>query len=257
MGALHHGHDSLIRLAREVAAARGLGGGVVVSIFVNPAQFNDPADFTRYPRTLDADLDRCREAGADAVWVPEVGEVYPEGAASEVPRLPPVADGPGLEDAHRPGHFAGVARVVLRLFELVRPDASVFGTKDWQQLQLVRALGERGRHAVEIVPAPTVREPDGLAASSRNALLSGEDRLRAASIPAAMREACGAKSPEIGENFVRSRLVEAGLVPEYAAIRDGRTLGAPVPGAGGLRLLIAARAGSVRLIDNCPWPEGF
>ncbi len=263
MGALHEGHVSLIRQAAALARARRDPRGVIVSIFVNPTQFNDPADFARYPKTLDADLALCEAAGATAVFVPSVETMYPAGVNIDTPPLPAVAREPGLEDARRPGHFAGVCQVVRRLFEIVRPSAAIFGEKDWQQLQVVRAMTREQGLGVEIIPGPTVREPDGLAMSSRNRFLSPSERAGASAISWAL---CTAnKMPTLGdaERVMRTVLERAGLAIEYAEIREASSLraragGVPRPiGQPGperlMRALIAARLGTVRLIDNAPW----
>ncbi|MCC6970170.1 MAG: pantoate--beta-alanine ligase [Phycisphaerales bacterium] len=246
MGALHAGHASLIRQAAGIARARG--GEVAVSIFVNPTQFNEAADYRRYPRTLGADAEVCRAAGADVVFAPEASEVYPPGRVIRVPDLPRVAKSPGLEDAQRPGHFAGVCQVVLRLFELVRPSVAVFGEKDWQQLQVIRAMTAQEKLAIEIVPGATVREADGLAMSSRNRFLGEDDRRRALSISRVLRESGRFESRREYEAWMVGEMQAAGLMVEYAVVRDGATL--EEPGAGVMRALIAARVGSVRLIDN-------
>ncbi|MCC7388555.1 MAG: pantoate--beta-alanine ligase [Phycisphaerales bacterium] len=250
MGALHAGHGALMRLAREHA---GPAGRVSVSIFVNPTQFNEAADFDRYPRTLEADCRVCEHAGVDVVFAPSPGVMYPAGEDVPVGTLPAVATAPGLEDAFRPGHFAGVCQVVRRLFALVRPGAAVFGEKDWQQLQVIRAMTEGEGLGVRIVPAPTIREPDGLAMSSRNTLLDGPSRARAPVISRALSEAGRTPDPGAAERAMARILADGGLTPEYAVVRDGATLGAWVPGRQG-RALIAARLGGVRLIDNAPWP---
>lgn len=249
MGALHAGHGRLIREAMALADGRD----VVVSVFVNPTQFNDPTDLARYPRTFDADVTLARESGAQAVFAPAEGVVYPVGRTDRVPVLPDVATAPGLEDRWRPGHFAGVAQVVSRLFELLRPDMAVFGEKDWQQLQVIRAIAERDFGGVRIVGVETVREASGLAMSSRNAHLGGSDRDRAAVIARALCEACGESDVGAGEARMTRMLRDAGLEVEYAAIRESRTLLPWVAGSGEGRALIAARCGGVRLIDNAPW----
>lgn len=259
MGALHEGHASLIRAASAVAsggASASDRGPVVVSIFVNPTQFNDAADLARYPRTLEADAQVCRRAGADVVFAPDVEEVYPPGEVVAAPALPGVATRPGLEDALRPGHFAGVCQVVARLFELVKPSAAVFGEKDWQQLQVVRAMvageGLGGRFGgVRIIASPTVREADGLAMSSRNVFLRPEERARAGAIHRALGCASGERSVEAAERAMREELEASGLAVQYAVVRDARTLERYVGGEG--RALVAARLGSVRLIDNAAW----
>jgi len=262
MGALHEGHLSLIRLARE--HARHDEAQVVVTIFINPTQFNDPADFDRYPRALDEDAALAQSAGADVVYAPSADDVYPPGETIPKPTLPPQANA-GLEDAHRPGHFEGVCQVVARLFRMTRPRAAVFGEKDWQQLQVIRAMTnqETDLRAIEILPAPTIREPDGLAMSSRNRLLSQEDRARAAAIPRALEDARAARTPSEAERAMRAELEKADLDIDYATIRRAETL-EPItdeqferraPTA--LRALIAARLtphdSPIRLLDNAPW----
>jgi len=261
MGALHEGHAALIRRAASIARERGLAAGCVVSIFVNPTQFNDPRDFARYPRTLDADLAICRYAGASAVFVPSVEAMYPNDGSVRVPTLPDVATKPGLEDAHRPGHFAGVCQVVKRLFELVRPSASIFGEKDWQQLAVIRALVAHERMGIEIIGHPTIREDDGLAMSSRNRFLSASERASALSISRALREAGGMEDASAAETRMAEIVRGAGLELEYAVVRDAaslmRTESKDGRHDGPMRALIAARAGATRLIDNAPWPGGW
>lgn len=252
MGALHAGHGALVRAARALAGGAG-GAAVVVTVFVNPTQFNDAGDLARYPRTLEADAALCRACGADAVFAPPVGEVYPPGRAVRVPELPAVATEPGLEDRWRPGHFAGVCQVVARLFEMVRPAAAVFGEKDWQQLQVIRAMTKREGLGVEIVPVATVREGDGLAMSSRNRFLSAGDRLRATALNRALRMATQQRDASEAERLMRETLDEAGHGVEYAVVRRAETLG-PITRAGDPgRALIATRLGDVRLIDNAAW----
>ncbi len=257
MGALHAGHAALIRHARELAAPRRKP--VVVSVFVNPTQFNEKSDFDRYPRTLEADAALCRQEGADCVFAPTAEVMYPKGVDVGVPSLPAVATEPGLEDAHRPGHFAGVCQVCKRLFELVRPALSVFGEKDWQQLQVVSTMVAGLGMPLKIVGMPTVREADGLAMSSRNVRLSLEERSRATALCRAMITAGRETDPEAGERAARSVLADEGITPEYAVIREAASLGALRRLQGGYppaRILVAARVGSTRLIDNAPWP-GF
>ncbi len=256
MGALHAGHAVLVNRGVKEARERGLAG-CTVSIFVNPTQFNEKSDYDRYPRTIDADLAVCEKAGAAAVFVPRAEDVYPAGVDIRVPRLPGVATRPGLEDARRPGHFAGVCQVVARLFELVQPAAAVFGEKDWQQLAVVRAMVAQEAMKIEIIGAPTVRECDGLAMSSRNRFLAADDRLRALAISRALCAACGENAPDNAEAAMRRVLQDAGVEPEYAVVRDAATLERPEIGRSvdsvRWRALIAARVGSVRLIDNCAW----
>lgn len=256
MGALHAGHASLVAQGADLADRRGLSGGCVVSIFVNPTQFNDSGDLARYPRTLDADAQLCAAAGASCIFAPGVDVVYPPDDRPAVPPLPPQATAPGLEDRLRPGHFAGVCQVVLRLFDLIRPRAALFGEKDWQQLQVIRAMSRALSLTTEIIPSPTIREPGGLAMSSRNRFLSGDERARAVAVSRALRDACAAGSPALAETQMTRTLTDAGLTPEYAVVRDADTLLVPAPNRP-MRALIAARLGSVRLIDNCAFPTGF
>ncbi len=246
MGALHEGHAALVRLAVQS------GLPVIASVFVNPTQFTEKADFDRYPKTLDADVALCAAAGGQAVWAPSVSDVYPLGPAAGVPELPRVATAPGLEDAFRPGHFAGVCQVVLRLFRAVKPVAAVFGEKDWQQLAVIRAMTAMqggGGLPVEIVPAETVRDPDGMAMSSRNRFLAPDERKRALTISRALRAAKAEPDPAKAERLMRETLAAEGIVPEYAVVRDAETLEAPRAGKP-VRRLIAARVGATRLIDN-------
>jgi pantoate--beta-alanine ligase len=253
MGALHEGHASLIRRAADLARERRDPAGCIVSIFVNPTQFNDRSDFERYPRTEEPDLALCEQAGATSVFVPAVETIYPPAEPPPVPLLPDVAAAPRLEDALRPGHFAGVCQVVLRLFKLVQPAAALFGEKDWQQLQVIRAMIEQARLPIEIISGPTIRDPDGLAMSSRNRFLTPDDRRRAIAIPRALERARGERTPADAERAMSATLTEIGLAPEYAVIRDARTLGPVSAATRETRALIAARVGAVRLIDNAPW----
>jgi pantoate--beta-alanine ligase len=258
MGALHEGHASLIRHAAALHdAAPTKGPPVVVSIFVNPTQFNDPADLARYPRTLEADLDLCRSAGADAIFSPTVEAIYPPGNPPPTPPLPAAATEPHLEDALRPGHFAGVCQVVARLFDLVKPSAAIFGEKDYQQLAVIRAMTASLLLPIEIIPAPTIREPDGLAMSSRNRFIKAEDRAKAAAISKALCEASAPHNatPQQAEAAMRRVLLEAGYAQadiQYAVIRDAQTLTEPQPGRAA-RALIAVSLPPVRLIDNAAW----
>ncbi|MFM7052176.1 MAG: pantoate--beta-alanine ligase [Planctomycetota bacterium] len=255
MGALHEGHGSLVLRAREA------GRPVVVSIFVNPTQFGPNEDYARYPRTLDSDCALLEPLGAAAVFVPSVETMYPEGLAAAMAvaadpartPLPAVAREPGLEDACRPGHFGGVAMVVGRLFDLVRPSSAYFGEKDYQQLRLIEDMVEadRGRYgALRVVPCPTVREPSGLAMSSRNRYLAAAERDLALGLSRALQVAHSAQRVATAERLMRDTLDAHGLATEYAVVRDARTL-MPVTGfERPTRALIAARLGATRLIDN-------
>ncbi|MCO7219929.1 pantoate--beta-alanine ligase [Klenkia sp. PcliD-1-E] len=243
MGALHEGHRTLVRHART------LGGSVVVSVFVNPTQFGPGEDFDRYPRTWEADLAALAEEGADVVFHPGVDEVYPGGALGVTVHPGPL--GEVLEGAVRPGHFAGVLTVVAKLFGLVRPDVAVFGEKDYQQLTLLRGMARELALGVEVVGVPTVREDDGMALSSRNRYLDPAQRSAAAAISAALRAgaAAGDRGPDAVLAAARQVLdAEPSLVPDYLALTDP-DLG-PAPSTGPARLLVAARAGGTRLIDN-------
>lgn len=253
MGALHAGHDGLMRRAR--ALADGMGGRVIASVFVNPAQFDESTDFDAYPRTLEVDAQRCAGLGVDVVFAPSVEAMYPPGVTVQTPALPRVATEPGLEDRHRPGHFAGVCKVCKRLFEVTGCAQAVFGEKDWQQLVTVDAMVRALAMAVEIVGSPTVREGDGLAMSSRNVHLDGASREQARSLSSAMVEAGRHDDASEAERAGRAVLEDAGVGTEYLAVRDARTLG-PVVAGEPARVLVAARVGVTRLIDNAPWP-GF
>ena len=249
MGALHLGHAKLI----EQAAAHETGRqSVVVSIFVNPAQFNDPRDFEKYPKTWERDLALCERSGATCIYAPPVEDVYPPGKLQAPIVLPDVARGKGLEDHYRPGHFDGVYRVCRRLFELVQPRAAVFGEKDWQQLQLMRAMVAREGMEIEIVGAPTVREEDGLASSSRNEHLTPETREQALGLSRGIKAAQQERSPAVAERIAWRIMVAHGIEPEYAAVRDATTLG-PVRFRETARVLVAGQVGGTRLLDNDAW----
>ncbi len=247
MGNLHAGHHSLVKLARERADR------VVASVFVNPTQFGPNEDFSRYPRTPEADAAGLEASGCDALWLPSVETMYPYGAENTVAvHVPGVTD--TLEGAHRPGHFDGVATVVARLFNQVRPDVAVFGRKDYQQLAVIRYMVRDLAFPIELVAAPTLREADGLAMSSRNQYLSAEERPVAATIHRtllAMRVGLrGGRSREGVEQDAASRLQQAGFSVDYAVVRTPE-LGEPAEGhSGGLVALIAAKLGRTRLIDN-------
>jgi len=248
MGALHAGHRSLIEQARDESDV------VVVSVFVNPTQFGEAADLDAYPRDLPADAELASDAGADLLFAPSVGEMYPAGHATAVRVDGPLTE--TLEGAHRGrGHFDGVTTVVSKLLNIVQPDAAYFGQKDAQQALVVRRAVRDLDLPVRIVTAPTVRAADGLALSSRNARLSPDERERALSLSAGLRAAADALSA--GERdagalleTVHAPLREAGVEPEYVALVDPDTL-APVTAVTTETLLaLAARVGDVRLIDN-------
>ena len=243
MGALHDGHVQLMKHARPLADT------LVASIFVNPTQFAAGEDFSEYPRTWDDDLERCEEAGVDVVFAPEVATMYPHGLDDQV-TVDPGPLGAILEGEQRPTHFRGVLTVVAKLFGLVRPDVAVFGEKDYQQLALIRLMAETLCLDVEVVGCPTVREADGLAMSSRNRYLGPEERTRAVALSQALE--AGVAAAADGADAVRAaalaRLAELGVEPDYVAVTSP-DLAPPVHGAA--RLLIAARVGKPRLLDNC------
>lgn len=248
MGNLHAGHFSLVELARRHA------GRVVASVFVNPTQFGPDEDFSRYPRTLAEDSVGLVEHNCDLLFAPAVDVMYPFGPDHALRiHVPEVGD--TLEGAHRPGHFDGVATVVAKLFTMVEPDLAVFGQKDWQQLLVVRRLVRELDMPVEILAGPIVREPDGLAMSSRNRYLDGRQRARATELHATlqwMRDSFveGHVLAAI-EGAAMRRLQRAGFEPDYAVVRRAEDLGMPVEGERtGLMALGAARLGDTRLIDN-------
>ncbi|MBV9794953.1 MAG: pantoate--beta-alanine ligase [Actinobacteria bacterium] len=247
MGALHSGHRSLLQQASEIA---GTSGSVVVTIFVNPRQFGPNEDLDRYPRTLDDDLALCAEEGVALVFAPAVREIYP---ADPLVTVDPGPAGQVLEGEFRPGFFGGVLTVVLKLFALTRPDVAVFGQKDAQQLALVRQMSADFNLGVEVIPVPTFRDPDGLAASSRNRYLSGAERAVALTLPTALQAglAEAKEGPLAVLAAARALLDPAPLVLDYLALVDAQTF-APAGAAftGTALLLVAARVGSTRLIDN-------
>jgi len=243
MGALHDGHEALIRTARERADE------VLVTIFVNPLQFGPNEDFDRYPRSLDADLAICGRGGVDVVFAPGPGDMYPHGEPAV--RVNPGPVGEILEGASRPGFFHGVLTVVLKLLQLTRPHLAFFGEKDYQQLTLVRAMTRDLDVPVEIVGVPTVREADGLARSSRNRYLDPAQRQAALALSAALSAGVAAARGGADGPALLAAAVAAlgnGVELDYLALTDP-DLG-PAPGHGPARLLIAARVGSTRLIDN-------
>jgi pantoate--beta-alanine ligase len=241
MGALHEGHRALMRAAREQNAF------LTATIFVNPLQFGPNEDYDKYPRTLDADAEACRAEGVDLVFAPARDEIYPDGP-------PQVTMNPGplgeiLDGASRPGHFAGMLTVVEKLLLLTRAGRAYFGEKDFQQLTLIRRMVRDLELGVEIVGVPTVREPDGLALSSRNRYLSPGERQSALALSRALRE--GATHTNAGDVLQAAHKIlddEPGVKLDYLALRAA-DLGEP-PAVGPARLLIAARVGATRLIDN-------
>ena len=242
MGALHVGHMAL------VDAARATGAKVVASIFVNPKQFGPNEDLSRYPRPAEADKALLVAHGCDLLWMPGVEDMYPAGFATNV-SVSGVSD--GLDGAARPGHFDGVATVVAKLFNQVRPDAAYFGEKDFQQLAVIRRMVVDLDFGLEIVGVPTVREADGLALSSRNVYLSADERMRAVALPRALAEAKRAIEADEADaiDAAMTSLAAAGFVTDYVSLVDAATLGEPQPGKS-RRLLAAARLGTTRLIDN-------
>ncbi len=247
MGALHAGHRSLIE------AARRNGDFTIVSIYVNPTQFGPDEDFDAYPRTLDADRDSCERVGVNLLFVPIHDEVYPPGDQTHI-RPGPLAE--TLCGPFRPGHFEGVCTVVAKLFNIVQPDVAYFGQKDGQQAGIIRRMVDDLRMPVRIVTCPTVREPGGLAMSSRNAHLPPDDRRRALCLHQALskgqaRLLGGERSIERIQDEMRS-LVEAtpGVEADYLEIVDADTLRKPAAVTGRLMIAGAIRIGSTRLIDN-------
>jgi pantoate--beta-alanine ligase len=243
MGALHAGHIALIEQARSWSES------VVVTIFVNPLQFGPAEDLAVYPRTLSDDLARCEHAGADLVWSPSVEDVYPGGAAQV--RIDPGPLGAELEGRFRPGHFAGVLTVVAKFLGMVRPAIALFGEKDYQQLALITRMVGDLELGVGIAGVPTVRETDGLALSSRNVFLSGGDRLHALALSRALfaGQAAASDGPDAVLKAARAVLdAEPGVRLDYLELRAADLGPAPVRGAA--RLLVAARVGPTRLIDN-------
>jgi len=247
MGALHDGHVSLVRLAKRRARK------VVVSIFVNPTQFAPTEDFGSYPRTWKADLSRLAAEGVDLVWGPDAKAMYPEGFATRI-----LTEGPataGLEDRFRPHFFGGVTTVVGKLFAQCRPDFALFGEKDFQQLRVVARMAADLDLGVRVIAAATTRERDGLAMSSRNVYLSPEERLKAPTLFRAMKQSAqmlrGGSDVEAAASVGRRLITDAGFALDYLEIRNAESL-APVASVkeGPLRILVAARLGKTRLIDN-------
>lgn len=248
MGNLHAGHGSLVRRARSLADR------VIVSVFVNPLQFGPNEDFAAYPRTPDEDRALLSALGVDVLFTPGVDDIYPRGQATTAR-----VHVPGLEDilcgAFRPGHFMGVATVVAKLLNLVQPDAAIFGEKDYQQLLVIRRTIVDLCMPIDIIGAPTTREPDGLAMSSRNRYLGSEERAKAPAIFAQLEAA--RRALEAGEHDYSAlqrrgmqALKDAGFRPDYFEIREASSLDLPGPTSTDLVVLTAARIGRARLIDN-------
>jgi pantoate--beta-alanine ligase len=253
MGALHAGHLSLVAAARRSAQA------TVASVFVNPLQFAAHEDLDRYPRDEAGDLAALRETGCDLVWLPTPETMYPPGSATTVEVRGPAE---GWEGDARPGHFGGVATVCAKLFCQTGADVAVFGEKDWQQLQVVRRMVRDLAIPVRILGVPTMREPDGLAMSSRNRFLLPPERAVAPRLFGEMRrvaEAIGAGDPAAAAIAWATRaLQDAGFGVDYLALVDADTMRAidALPTTGAARLVAAARLGTVRLLDNLPVPPG-
>jgi len=246
MGNLHEGHIQLIKVAKPRAAC------TVVSIFVNRLQFGPQEDFERYPRTFEADCARLRDAGVDVIFAPDETEIYPEPQTFvvEPSDLQHILDG-----AARPGHFRGVATVVLKLFNMVSPHSAIFGKKDYQQYIVLRDMVRQFALPIEIIPAETVRAADGLALSSRNAYLSAEERREAPRLHQVLHQAHqeimgGARDFQRIELHSMSELADRGWKPDYVAVRRQADLRPPRPQDSDLVVLAAARLGRTRLIDN-------
>ena len=246
MGALHEGHLAL------VAEARRRAGRVIASIFVNPLQFNDEGDLERYPRDDAGDTAKLAAAGCDAVWMPGPADLYPPGFATAV-HVGGITE--RWEGAHRPGHFDGVATIVTKLFTTVRPDLAVFGEKDYQQLALIRRLATDLDLGVDIVGLPTVRADDGLALSSRNALLSPEERDIAPALLRTLQDMAenirSGSSPAAAQSRAQATLEDHGFGPvDYVAYVDADTVEPLIERRENARIIAAASLGTVRLIDN-------
>ena len=247
MGALHEGHLSLVDKARELADT------VIVSIFVNPTQFGPNEDFDKYPRTLDADIAACGNRGVAAVFAPSAEEMYPQGPQTVWVDVESLTD--TLCGASRPGHFRGVATVVSKLFNIVQPDVAVFGEKDYQQALVIKRMAEELDFPVEIATAPTLREPDGLAMSSRNKMLTPENRAKAVAIFQALEKAkadtaAGRRDADAIRAEIAAAIESSGGKIDYVEIVDSETL-RPLDAIGNEAVAaVAAKYGDVRLIDN-------
>jgi pantoate--beta-alanine ligase len=247
MGALHEGHVALVKRAQSRC------GVVVTSIFVNPTQFGPGEDFQQYPRNLARDLHALEGLGVDAVFTPDAAEMYPTAFATQVD---PGKIATIVEGALRPGHFRGVATVVLKLFQIVQPDLACFGQKDFQQAVIIRRMIEDLNVNVRLEIVPIVREPDGLARSSRNVYLSEHERRAAAALSAALRQTqaqwwAGERSPaSLVARMDQALAAEPLLQPDYVTVREPRNLDAPATAEPGSVALVSARLGATRLIDN-------
>lgn len=246
MGALHEGHLSLIERAREVSDY------VVVSVFVNPLQFGESEDLDRYPRDLEGDVERCAERGVDLVFAPTLEAIYPEPLVTRITMAGPAVE---FEGRARPGHFDGVLTVVAKLLHIVAADAAVFGRKDAQQCAVIRRYVSDLDVPIEIIVAPTIRDPDGLALSSRNQFLTPSDRLAALGLHRSLRQAQvavadGERDPERVEQAMHAVLGEEPIEVEYAAVVDAVAFVRPQKIEPGCLAIVAARVGGTRLIDN-------
>jgi pantoate--beta-alanine ligase len=247
MGALHAGHLSLVAHAKNNAPF------VAASIFVNPTQFGPKEDYAKYPRPVDEDLEKCEEAGVDWVFLPSAEEMYPPGGPDIVVDLPGLST--VLEGKHRPGHFKGVCQVVAKLFNIIQPDAACFGQKDFQQLRIIQAMVEALDMPIDVIGCPTLRDPDGLAMSSRNAYLSADERQRALSISRGLMQAFkefkdGVRQTNRLTATMQKTMLEQHLNIDYVAAVDPETLKNVEKVEGPTLLAVAARVGNTRLIDN-------
>lgn len=246
MGALHQGHLDLVTASRRIADR------VIATIFINPMQFNDPADLAAYPRTEQADIAKLEASGCDAVWIPTAEQLYPPDFATTV-SVAGVSE--RWEGAHRPDHFLGVATVVAKLFIAAMPDWAVFGEKDWQQLQVIKRMAADLGLPIRVHGYPTVRDPDGLAMSSRNARLGPDERKQALALPRTLettaKQIAAGKPVRRALAEAKQALVDAGFLKiDYVALVDAATLEPLSEPAGEMRLIAAATIGGTRLIDN-------